>query len=514
MDNKINIEDIENIELSYLGLDDYQELKSAMIASYTTMPQSYWREHQIETLINQFQEGQVVIKVNNQIAGCALSIIINYNDFDNQHTYQQITGDYSFNTHTADGDILYGIDVFIKPEYRGMRLGRRLYDYRKDLCERLNLKGVAFGGRIPNYHKYMDTLTPKAYIEKVKSKEIHDPVLNFQISNDFHPTRILKNYLEGDAASNDYAVLLKWDNIYYEKVNKNPSTNKRVVRLGLIQWQMRAYKNLDDVLQQAEFFIDSVSGYRSDFALFPEFFNAPLMAEDNHLSESEAIRKLAMHTATIVQKFSELAISYNINIIAGSMPEMKDGKLYNVGYLCKRDGTKERYEKLHVTPDEERVWGMQGGNQLKTFDTDCGKIGILICYDSEFPELSRLLADEGMDILFIPFLTDTQNGYSRVRYCAQARAIENECYVAIAGSVGNLPKVHNMDIQYAQSMVFTPCDFAFPANGIKAEATPNTEMILIVDLDLDLLTELNQFGSVRNLKDRRKDLFDLRKLNT
>ena len=513
MDNKINIEDIENIELSYLSLDDYQELKSAMIASYTTMPHSYWREHQIETLIKRFQEGQVVIKVNNQIAGCALSIIINYNDFDNQHTYQQITGDYTFNTHSSDGDILYGIDVFIKPEYRGMRLGRRLYDYRKDLCERLNLKGVAFGGRIPNYHKYMDTLTPKAYIEKVKSKEIHDPVLNFQISNDFHPTRILKHYLEGDAASNEYAVLLKWDNIYYEKVNKKPSTNKRVVRLGLIQWQMRPYKNLEDVLQQAEFFIDSVSSYRSDFALFPEFFNAPLMAEDNHLSEPEAIRNLALHTSTIVQKFSELAISYNINIITGSMPEVKDGKLYNVGYLCKRDGTKERYEKLHVTPDEERVWGMQGGNQLKTFDTDCGKIGILICYDSEFPELSRLLADEGMDILFVPFLTDTQNGYSRVRNCAQARAIENECYVAIAGSVGNLPKVHNMDIQYAQSMVFTPCDFAFPANGIKAEATPNTEMILIVDLDLDLLTELNQFGSVRNLKDRRKDLFDLRKLN-
>jgi len=135
----------------------------------------------------------------------------------------------------------------------------------------------------------------------------------------------------------------------------------------------------------------------------------------------------------------------------------------------------------------------------------------LICYDVEFPELSRLLADEGIDILFVPFLTDTQNGYSRVRHCAQARAIENECYVAIAGSVGNLPKVHNMDIQFAQSMVFTPCDFAFPSNGIKAEATPNAEMILLADVDLDLLRELNKAGSVRNLQDRRKDLFDLKK---
>ncbi|HQV32031.1 MAG TPA: carbon-nitrogen hydrolase family protein, partial [Calditrichia bacterium] len=339
----------------------------------------------------------------------------------------------------------------------------------------------------------------------------HDPVLNFQLSNDFHPTRVLKSYLEGDAASREYAVLLEWDNIYYEKPRSQPQSVKRVVRLGLIQWQMRLYKGVEDVMQQAEYFIDAVSGYRSDFALFPEFFNAPLMADYNHLNESESIRKLAEYTESMVEKFSELSVSYNINIITGSMPLMIGRKLYNVGYLCKRDGTVERYEKLHVTPDEAKVWGMAGGHHLRTFDTDCGKIGVLICYDVEFPELGRLLADEGMDILFVPFLTDTQNGYSRVRNCAQARAIENECYVAIAGSVGNLPKVHNMDIQFAQSMVFTPCDFSFPTNGIKAEATPNTEMILVVDVDVDLLRELNRFGSVRNLRDRRTDIFSLSK---
>ena len=265
----------------------------------------------------------------------------------------------------------------------------------------------------------------------------------------------------------------------------------------------------EDLMQQVEYFVDAVSGYRSDFALFPEFFNAPLMSEYNHLSESEAIRKLAEYTEEIIQRFSKLAISYNINIITGSMPEVIDNNLYNAGYLCKRDGGIERFEKLHVTPDEVKVWGLQGGKKIQSFETDCGKIGILICYDIEFPELSRILAEEGINILFVPFLTDTQNGYSRVRNCAQARAIENECYVAIAGSVGNLPKVHNMDIQYAQSMVFTPCDFSFPTNGIKAEATPNTEMILIADVDLDLLRELNQFGSVRNLKDRRTDIYSI-----
>lgn len=501
--------EINNIELTFLSIEDYEELKTVMISSYQTMPDAYWSKHQIKLLLQKFPKGQVVIKINGNIAGCALSLIVTSDDLEERHTYREITGDYTFSTHSPKGDMLYGIDVFIQPKYRGLRLGRRLYDYRKNLCEELNLKGICFGGRIPNYYKYAKELNPKEYLSKVRSREINDPVMNFQMSNDFYPVRLLKNYLKDDAASSEYAVLMKWENIYYEKPQKRAKTIKKIVRLGLVQWQMRPYKNIAELMKQAEYFVDALSGYRSDFALFPEFFNAPLMAEYNHLSEPDAIRKLAEFTPSIVEAFSSLAVSYNINIITGSMPEIVDNSLYNVGYLCRRNGTTDRYEKLHVTPDEKKVWGMKGGNKLRAFDTDCGKIGVLICYDSEFPELSRLLADQGMDILFVPFLTDTQNGFSRVKNCSQARAIENECYVAIAGSVGTLPNVHNMDIQFAQSMVFTPCDFSFPTDGVKAKATPNTEMVLIADVNIDLLTELHNFGSVKNLKDRRLDLFEI-----
>ncbi len=499
----------DTVEISYLQKADYEELAAVMQASYTTMPDMYWRQAQIDKLIDIFPEGQIAIRIEGNIAGCALSIIVDYDKFPTTHTYRDITGNYTFNTHSKEGDVLYGIDVFIKPEFRGLRLGRRLYDYRKELCEKLNLRGIVFGGRIPGYQEHAGELTPAQYIQKVRAKEIHDPVFNFQLSNDFHPLKIIKGYLEGDKASEDYAVLLEWDNLYYEKPTAKLRADKVVVRLGLVQWQMRPYKNLAEVMEQAEYFVDTLSGYRADFALFPEFFNAPLMAENNHLPEATAIRELAKYTEEIKKRFSELAISYNINIITGSMPAVIDEHLYNVGYLCRRDGSVERYEKIHVTPDEAKVWGLQGGSHVSTFDTDCGRIGVLVCYDSEFPELSRMLAAEGMEILFVPFLTDTQNGYFRVRHCAQARAIENECYVAIAGSVGNLPKVHNMDIQFAHSMVLTPCDFAFPTNGVKAETTPNTEMILIADVDTSLLKELHRFGSVRNLKDRRTDLYDV-----
>jgi predicted amidohydrolase len=506
----MNEHNIANVELSLLSIADYEALKEAMISSYPAMPGMYWREHQIRTLIEKFPEGQAVVKVNGEIAGCALSIVVNFEKYGESHTYRDITGNYTFETHDPKGDTLYGIDIFIRPEFRGMRLARRLYDYRKELCERKNLEGIVFGGRIPNYHQYAGELSPKEYIQKVRQREIYDPVLNFQLSNDFHPVKVLKGYLEGDKVSMEYAVLLKWENIYYENDLTKLHAAKSVVRLGLVQWQMRSYKGAADLMRQAEYFVDALSGYQCDFALFPELFNAPLMAGYNEMNMPDAIRALAGFTDELVHEFSRLAVSYNINIIAGSMPELRDGVLYNVSYLCRRDGSRERYTKLHVTPNEATAWGMVGGHELRAFDSDCGKIGILICYDVEFPELGRLLADEGIDILFVPFLTDTQNAFSRVRHCAQARAIENECFVAIAGSVGNLPNVQNMDVQYAQSMVFTPCDFAFPTTGIAGEATPNTEMILISDVNVDLLRELHNFGSVKNLKDRRLDFYELK----
>ena len=501
---------INKVTVRSLQIEDYSQLSQSFRRTYTDGSDEFWSREQIQKLIEIFPEGQVVTEVDKKIVGCALSMIVDYDKVKNDHTYDSLTGHETFDTHNPKGNILYGIDVFIHPDYRGLRLARRMYEYRKELCETLNLKAIMFGGRIPNYHKYSDELRPKEYIQKVRKKEIYDPVLTFQLSNDFHVRKVMTNYLPNDEESKHFACLLQWDNIYYQPPSQDFIPQKTSVRLGLVQWQMRTYNNIDDVFEQVEFFVDAVSDYKADFVLFPEYFNAPLMAKFNHLGESQAIRQLAQYTNEMRKRFISLAISYNINIITGSMPQLRGDDLYNVGFLCRRDGTFETYEKIHVTPDEAKSWGLSGGRTIKTFDTDCAKIGILICYDVEYPELPRIMADQGMQILFVPFLTDTQNGYSRVRICAQARAIENECYVVIAGSVGNLPRVHNMDIQYAQSGVFTPCDFAFPTDGKCAEATPNTEMILVSDVDLDLLNELHTYGCVRNLKDRRNDLYELR----
>ncbi len=493
-----------------LKLEDYEDLHKTLLLAYKSIDSDPWGRRQMAKLLKMFPEGQIAVEINGKVVGCALSLIVDYEKFGDSHTYDQITGSESFNTHDPKGDVLYGIDVFVHPDYRGMRLARRLYDVRKELCEKFNLRAIVAGGRIPGYKKHAETLTPRQYIHKVRMKELYDPILTFQLSNGFHVKKVLKQYLSGDSESLEYATLLEWNNIYYDTRPQALYRKKREVRIGVVQWQMRAASSIESIIDQAEYFIDTVSDYQSDFILFPEFFNAPLLAQYNEESQAKAMRKLANATGPIVAKMREYAISYNVNIIAGSMPVVERKRLYNVAHLCRRDGSIEAVKKIHITPSERESFGMVGGNEIRALDTDCGKIGILICYDVEFPELPRLLKEQGADILFVPYMTDLQTGYQRVRFCAHARAVENECYVALTGCVGNLPRVDNMDIQYSRSAVFCPSDFSFPSTGIMAESTPNTEMVLIADVDLDLLKHLSDKGSVNNLRDRREDLYTLK----
>ncbi len=508
MSDHIDTDDSEHkLNLRSLKLDDYPDLKKIMDLVYPSLGGA-WPEKKFRAQLAAFPEGQICIEDHGKVVAAAFSLVVDYDKFGDHHTYDQITGDAYLTTHDPMGDVLYGVDVFVGPDYRGMRLGRRLYEARKELCQSLNLKSIVAGGRIPNYQDYAKEISPQKYIELVKKKEIFDPILTFQLSNDFEVKRVLKGYLPEDNESKGYATLLEWTNLYYDK-QKSPliGAPRTSARIGCVQWQMRPLKSIDELIQQVEFFVDALSDYQCDLALFPELFNAPLMGLEAHQSSIDAIRALAEFSEEIIEAISKLAISYNINIIAGSIPVIENNELYNIAYFCRRDGTVESQYKLHPTPHEKRAWIMQGGSDLSVFDTDFGKIGILICYDVEFPELARLQSEEGMQVLFVPFWTDTKNAYLRVRCCAHARAIENECYVVIAGSVGNLPKVDGADIQYAQSAVFSPSDFAFPHDAIMAETTPNTEMTLIVDLDIEKLSKFRNEGSVRNYLDRRRDLY-------
>lgn len=496
------------LELRALQKEDYPQLEALMNEVYDEVGGA-WPEDVFFTLVEQFPDGQIGITDEGKLVAIALTVQVDYARFSNPHRYDDLIGLNKTIAHNAQGDVLYGLDILISKSHRGHRLGRRLYDARKELCRALNLRGIIAGGRIPNYHRYADEMSPQTYIAKVSRKEIYDPILTFQLSNDFQVKRVLHKYLPEDQDSLGYATLLEWSSLFYAPPSSPLQATKEVVRVGTIQWQMREVASVDALLRQVEYFVDALSSYQSDFAIFPEFFNAPLMGLTDQSDQHKAVRFLANYTDTFVTAMSRLAISYNINIVTGSMPVLEGDRLFNVSHLCHRDGQIESQRKIHITPHERRDWVIEGGDQLRVFETDAGRVAILICYDIEFPELSRLLAAQQVDMIFVPFWTDTKNGHLRVKLCAQARAVENECYVITAGSVGNLPSVENLDLQYAQSAVYTPSDFIFSHDALLAEATPNSEMLLFADLDLRKLKQLRGEGSVNNWRDRRTDLYQL-----
>ncbi|MCA1779664.1 MAG: GNAT family N-acetyltransferase, partial [Xanthomonadaceae bacterium] len=295
-----------------------------------------WTEEQFQSQIRRFSEGQLCIEDNGRVVAAAISLIVKYSRWGHDHRYWDIVGDGYLTTHDPKGDILYGVDVFVHPDYRDWRLGRRLYDARKELCERLNLRGIVVGGRIPGYADHRDEFTPQQYVARVRARELVDPILTFQLSNDFQVRKIVKGYLPDDRKSAGFATLLEWVNIYFEEprtglIGGRPSD----VRVGAVQWQMRPTASLEDLYGQIEYFVDAVSGYQADVVLFPEFFNGPMMAPWNDQGPAEAVRQLAGFTEDIRAEMSRLAVSYNINIVAGSMPEYDGERLRNVCYLLR-----------------------------------------------------------------------------------------------------------------------------------------------------------------------------------
>ena len=284
------------------------------------------------------------------------------------------------------------------------------------------------------------------------------------------------------------------------------------VRVAAVQYGQRRVAGFEDFAAQVEEHVRIAADYGSDFVLFPELFTLQLLsAEPRLLPPAGAVERLSEHTPALTDLLRRLAGQYRIHVVGGTHPtRTPEGDLRNLCYVATRDGQLHRRDKLHITPSEQGSWAVEGGEATRAgvIATDAGPVGIMVCYDSEFPELGRHLADQGALVLFVPYCTDVRPGHLRVRYSCQARAVENQVYVVAAGNVGHCPNVANFDIQYAQSAVYTPCDFPFPPEGIAAEAAPQVEQIVFADLDLAALQQARREGTVKNLIDRRPALYD------
>lgn len=506
---KIDIREFEtHVRVRPLQKSDYEAVVRLQLRCFPGMPA--WTREQFDSQLEHFAEGQLCVEYDGEIVASSSSLIVDFDLHSEWHDWKSISDGGFIRNHDPEGDTLYGIEIMVDPEFRGMKLARRLYDARKQICRDRNLKGIVIGGRLPGYAAHADEMSAHEYVAAVEEKRLVDPVLTTQLANDFEVRQLIPDYLPSDEDSSGWATHMEWTNRDYRPFKKRAIRPVQLVRLGVVQYQMRTIDSFESFEQQCEFFVDTASDYKSDFLVFPELVTTQLLALIDAKRPAEAARKLAEYTPRYLELFTDLAVRYHVNLIGGSNFVVENGTLYNCSYLFRRDGTIGRQYKIHITPPEWKWWGVSGGDKVEVFDTDCGRIAILICYDVEFPELARIAAAKGAKILFVPFNTDERFGYLRVRNCAMARCIENHVYAALSGCVGNLPLVANADIHYAQSGIFTPADIPFSRDAIAAECTPNIETIVMQDLDIELLRKHKYKGSTLNWRDRRTDLYSVR----
>lgn len=485
-----------------------------------------WTAEELSHHLSVFPEGQLVaVDETGRLLGSASSLIIDWDDYAESAKWSTITGRGTFDTHDPLGKTLYGADMCVDARARRNGVGSLFYDVRKKMVRERGLKRLLTGGRIPGYAQVAQEMTPREYVEEVVQGKRKDPTLSFQLANGLVVLDVVPEYLE-DIESRGFATLLEWLNPeYVASISLEASEQHAAleepgqealrerlgpsrVRIAALQYLLRPISRFEDFATQVEFFVRSARDYRSHFVVFPEYFTMQLLSYLREPAPGRAVRRLAQLTLEYENLFQRLAAETGLYIIAGTHPVIQQGALFNAAHLFTPNGRVFRQKKVHLTPTEKNLYQMSRGHGFYVYHTDFGRIAILVCYDVEFPEAARVLAEGGAQILFVPSCTDERQAFCRVRYCAQARAIENQIYVAMAGTVGNLPDVPCMATHYGQAAILTPSDYFFARDGIAVEGIVNQEQMIVSDVELDLLAEQGVSGTVIPINDMIRDAYD------
>ncbi|OPA73827.1 acyltransferase [Paenibacillus selenitireducens] len=279
------------------------------------------------------------------------------------------------------------------------------------------------------------------------------------------------------------------------------------LRVSAVQYHLHTISKFQEFADQVEHYVKTAEEFNADFVLFPEFMTTQLMSIGNDKGEALSIQDLPDFTDAYCSLFTSLAKKTGMHLIGGTHVIRRNNKLYNVAHLFYPDGRVAEQAKLHITPTEVTEWNMSAGEGVEVFETDKGTISLLTCYDIEFPEIVRMVRAKGADVIFCPSCTDDRHGFHRVRYSCHARTIENQMYVVTTGTIGSLPTVDFMRANFGQAAIISPNDIPFPPRGIVAEGELNSDMIITADLDLSLLHQVRESGSVTTWRDRRTDLY-------
>lgn len=278
------------------------------------------------------------------------------------------------------------------------------------------------------------------------------------------------------------------------------------IRVATLQYFIRPVRSFQEFHAQVEGLVDTAADYRCQLVVFPEYFTTQLLTlADIRRPIREQIRDLARQLPHFLEVMSALAKKHGIYLVAGTIPVMTGTNLVkNRCHVFGPSGEFGVQGKLHMTRFEKEEWDVSPEDDLAVFETSFGRIAVAICYDVEFPEITRAAARKGADILVVPSCTDDRQGYLRVRYCGHARAIENQIYVVQSSTVGSLPSVPAVFLNYGQACILTPSDFPFARDGILAEGQPNLETMVIAELNLNSIRQSRETGTVLPLLDSER----------
>jgi predicted amidohydrolase len=279
------------------------------------------------------------------------------------------------------------------------------------------------------------------------------------------------------------------------------------LRVASLQYFIRPVDRFETFRDQVVALADTAADYDCRLLVFPEYFTVQLLTlGDLRLPMPQQVRALSRHVPAYIELMSGLARRHGIYLVGGTIPVQDEttGELHNESFFFGPTGEYGVQGKLHMTRFESEEWRVSPRSTLRIFNTEFGRTAIAICYDVEFPEIARAAALAGVHILIVPSCTDDRHGFLRVRYCAQARAIENQMYVIVSHTVGSLPMAPAVSLNYGQAAILTPSDFPFSRDGVLAEGQPNQEMMVIGELNLQTILEARTAGTVIPLHDSQR----------
>lgn len=275
------------------------------------------------------------------------------------------------------------------------------------------------------------------------------------------------------------------------------------LRLGVLHYPIGRIASLAGYAAKLDRLVDEGASGGGELLLMPEYACMELAAayavpgrDPDAEAERDAVCAVAAEVVAIMRA---AAVRHRVWLAPGTLPQRVGGRVVNRAPLIRRDGAVAFQDKQVMTRFEAESWGIHGGAPAGVFETPWGRIGIAICYDVEFPGIVRAQTEAGAWLVLAPSCTDTAHGYTRVRLSARARAVENQCFVAVSPTVGAAPWLATLDMNQGRAGVYGPADRGFPEDGIIVEGDGGGWVW--ADLDPARLDLVRRDGAVRNFRD-------------